>query len=165
MNYFFKVYPEESILLLMRDGRDLVSSTMRSWPDADFKEVCQLWNDSSTIMLKFQDEHVNNTSGVMFSKYEDILKDPATFVEEFCKAYNLESSIYPFDQIENIAVRGSSTLRKKNNKNVTWDAISKPDGFKTTGHWENWSRKEKNIFKKIAGKTLADAGYAQDSNW
>jgi len=163
LNFFYKVYPYENIILLMRDGRDLVSSTIKSWPNKDFSNVCQLWKDSAEIMLRFKDEHLNNTAGCMYTKYEDVLKQPDSFVNGACDALNLDLSRYPFEEIENISVRGSSSLKKE--EKVTWDAVAKPKNFKTTGHWDSWSRSEKNIFKKIAGKTLIEAGYAEDSNW
>lgn len=166
LNYFYKVFPKENILLLIRDGRDLVSSTMKSWPGANFKEICQLWDDSARIMLRFKNKHVDNMPGIMFSKYEDIINSPTDFMSVFCQTFDLDTTLYPYDQIENIAVRGSSTLRQESDKkNVSWDAISKPKNFKTTGHWHNWSRKEKAIFKKIAGKTLIELGYSENLDW
>ena len=50
----------------------------------------------------------------------------------------------------------------KTDNEVTWDSQPKPKNFKSTGHWEKWSRKERNIFKKYAGKTLIKLGYTQN---
>ena len=163
LNFFYKVYPCENIILLMRDGRDLVSSTIRSWPNKDFSEVCQQWKDCADIMLRFKRDHLNSKTGCMYTRYEDILKKPDVFVKDAGTILNLDLNRYPFNEIENISVRGSYTLKK--DKNVTWDAMVKPKNFKTTRHWDNWSKSKKDIFKKIAGETLIEAGYAKDSNW
>jgi len=164
LNLFFKVYPYEHILLLMRDGRDLVSSTIKSWPEKKFSDVCALWNQSANIMLDFKQKYVDATlQGTLFYKYEDILNDPELFSKEACRCFSLDYSQYLSNEIVNIGVRGSSSVKK--NDNLSWEVLDKPQDFKSTRHWETWRVKQKNVFKKIAGETLIRAGYEQNNDW
>lgn len=163
LDYFKLVFPFENILLLLRDGRDVVNSTIKTWPGRKFSEVCRLWDLSARMILNYRTECAAMENGCLIVKYEDVVRDPEGFVREACERYRLNEPEYPYDKIRDIAVRGSSAI--KNRGKVTWNAVDKPAGFKTRGRWEDWTVKQKNSFKKIAGKTLIDAGYCTDLEW
>lgn len=70
---------------------------------------------------------------------------------------------FPVDKVEKLPVRGSSA--HKVNGKVIWDAVEKSKKFKSSGHWEKWTGRQKATFKKIAGKTLIQCGYCDDLDW
>lgn len=159
---FPRVFPDESLLLLMRDGRDLVSSSVRTWPTMDFAELCQRWSDSTHVMLDFVEAH--SRPDYWLVKFEEILDAPDAFVREACRRYGLAAERYPFEEQDNIEVIGSSTMSVKGQ--VDWDKhVAAPKGFKPTGHWRKWSEAQKRTFKKIAGAALVRAGYAENLDW
>ena len=41
LDYFYDVFPNEHLLLLLRDGCDLVASTIKTWPQLCFAGVCR----------------------------------------------------------------------------------------------------------------------------
>jgi len=163
LNYFRIVFPYENILLLLRDGRDVVNSTVRTWPERKFSEVCRLWDQSARMIMNFKNDCAEMINKCLIVKYEDVVREPERFVRDVCDHYKLDEERYPYNKIQDIALRGSSAI--KNKGNVTWDAMEKPKNFSARGHWKDWSMKQKNMFKKIAGKTLIDTGYCNDLQW
>jgi len=160
LEFFPVVFPEEKLLLLMRDGRDVVSSTVRTWPDVDFAWVCRKWALSARAMLDFSEKGAGEPWMV---KYEDVIRDPAGFARQACRHFSLDQEAFPFGEINKLSVRGSSSI--KSSGKVTWDASAKPEGFNPVGRWQAWNSKEKALFKSIAGEALIDAGYSKDMDW
>ena len=164
LKYFFGVFPYENLLLLMRDGRDIVSSTIKTWPQRDFTQVSQQWNDNAQIALNF-DNYYSQKEGYLFSKYEDIIKDKKYFIQKACEEFGLDSEKFPFHKIEELPIRGSSTASVNQQGKVSWNPVKKSENFKPTQRWHSWSEKQKKKFKEIAGEMLIELGYAEDLNW
>jgi protein-tyrosine sulfotransferase len=165
LRYFYAVFPCEIPLLLMRDGRDLVASTINSWPSRDFGEVCRLWDNSARAMLAFQAQYPAPLYHYLAMKYEDVVARPAEFVTAACNSYSLDSNRYPYERISTLPVRGSSTMEKKVSKSISWSPMEKPKNFNPIGHWQGWTEKRKRYFKKIAGSALIECGYTPDDVW
>ena len=162
ISYFDAVFPHENILLLLRDGRDVVNSTIRTWPTMDFSDICKRWALSAKAMLDFWKKKSGST-GVMLVKYEEVIRAPDAFVRKFCKHFGLDEGIFPFEKIKAISVRGSSEI--KDSGKVTWEASKKPAGFNPIGRWHSWPARHKKSFKMIAGEALIETGYCNDLNW
>ncbi|HUF73001.1 MAG TPA: sulfotransferase [Gammaproteobacteria bacterium] len=166
LNWFHVVFPFENLLLLMRDGRDVVSSTIKTWPKRKrgFGEVCKRWNDSARVLLDFESRRAK-MDGFLSARFEQIVKDPESFAASACDAFDLNAEAYPFDKIGDLPVRGSSTVVPSKARGTGWDPIEKPKDFSPTDRWKDWSPAQKRTFKKIAGSTLVDAGYCRDLDW
>ncbi len=164
LSHFFSMFPYENLLILVRDGRDLVHSTLRTWPHLNFLQVCLRWHRSAQIVLHtFEQLSTTKCNGYWMAKYEDALKDPETFVKEACQHLGLAENRYPFEEIDSIRVIGSSKLENKDK--VTWQHLQKPKDFKPVEYWQKWSPARKLIFKTIAGRSLVALGYCEDLNW
>ncbi len=164
IEHFFTAFPKEKLILLMRDGRDVVSSTVRSWPHFDFAEVAQNWNEAANRLLDFREElERSGHPSFLYVRYEHVVSDPRDFVESACRICELPIADYPLERAERAPVIGSSSI--KEGGDVKFDPVAKPAGFKSTGRWQEWSDREKELFKRIAGASLARAGYAVDSEW
>jgi len=162
--YFPVVFPNEQLLLLLRDGRDVVYSTLKSWPGWSFVDACRHWEKSARLMLQFYSQHKDNPQYGLF-KYEDALSGPENFIREVCDKYSLDSSEFPYDRIDDLKIVGSSTDSRKDG-HVDWHHhVERSSNFKPTGRWQEWTEAKKATFKKIAGQTLLDAGYCDDLNW
>ena len=161
--YFSRVFPHETALLLMRDGRDVVSSSLKTWPRKRFSHVASEWDRNARLMLEYEAAHHNDslkpvTLGIF--RYEDILAEPDAFIRDLCKRSDLPVDEYPFHAIDSIPSRGSSSTRKRGQ--VTWQPRDKKPDYSPTGHWRSWTRRDLNRFYKIAGETLNAAGYYRD---
>jgi hypothetical protein len=160
--YFYTAFPFENLLVLMRDGRDVVTSTIKTWPQSSFLDVCRRWNYSARLILQCN-QKFSGRSNYYYARYEDASKSSEEFVRAVCRQFGLDENRYPFDKIEALPLYGSSTERA--GKEVSWSPMEKPKEFQSIGRWESWSASQKRAFKKIAGQTLIDLGYCADLNW
>jgi protein-tyrosine sulfotransferase len=163
LRYFPIVFPLEHLLMVLRDGRDVVCSTMKTWPNSDFKEICHRWNNGAKLMIDFYDYYKGRQSYWMV-KYEDVLSEPRKFIEQACDRFGLDINKFPFDKIQSLPVIGSS-VHSRNGGKVAWNPIEKPKKFNPVGRWKAWTEKQKSTFKKIAGELLIRTGYESDFNW
>lgn len=161
LNYFFSVFPHESLLVLVRDGRDVVHSTVKTWPGLRFSDVCRRWNRSARMILAAQECYAGR-QGYWMARFEDAVRDPRAFVKEACINLGLDEDKFPYEKIEAIPVQGSSSLIKEG-KTRYW--VKKPTGFNPIGRWEQWSTGKKRTFKRIAGPALIDLGYCDSLDW
>jgi hypothetical protein len=155
LHFFFSVFPYENLLLLVRDGRDVVASTLKTWPRFRwmFSDVCRRWARSAETVLAFERQHAGR-AGYWLAKFEDAVRDPETFVREACSRFALDADIYPFDKIETLPVIGSSTTSQQG-----YVQMEQPAQFNPIGRWREWSAWRKWRFQHIAGRPLRELGY------
>jgi len=164
LNYFPVVFAHEHLLLLNRDGRDVVTSWRQSWPQFTFEQVCRDWDRSAKLMLAFQ-QRVAGAFTFDVIRYEDAVRDPEQIVRRLCEKFSLDVSRYPFEQIEDLPLLGSSSTKSASQDKWQWQMAQKPKDFDPVGRWRTWGETEKRTFKTIAGQSLIDCGYAEDTNW
>ncbi len=168
LDFFFTLFPFENLVILVRDGRDLVHSTLKTWPYLNFLQVCLRWNRSVRIILETVKQfEANDRTGYALVKFEHALKEPQAFVREVCARLCLDETRYPFERIEEIRVIGSSKLENKpeNQNKVSWQHLKRPKDFRPVEYWRKWSALRKLVFKTVAGKSLIELGYCRDLNW
>lgn len=163
LNYFFTFFPNECLLPIIRDGRDTVHSTLKTWPNRNFEKVCREWEDSAEIYLALQERFSAADYKVCFVRFEDLLYDPAVVVCKVLEAFGLDWEKFPVEKIDTLPVRGSSSIKSEGK--VSWSPVEKKKEHRPVGKWQGWSNKERKIFKAICGKTLIKLGYAEDLNW
>ncbi len=159
LDYFFDVFPHENLLLLTRDGRDLVASTTKTWTQLRFADVCRRWDRSAKMILRFHEQNAGR-SGYWLARFEEAVQQPENFVRQACARFGLDPDVYPFEKINALPVIGSSTTRKQG---LDW--IEKPKDFNPIGRWQQWSAWQKRTFKRIAGRSLIALGYCEDLDW
>lgn len=162
LKYFAAVFPFERLIMLLRDGRDLVHSTVKTWPGRSFAQTCRLWQKSARLALDYS-RQCSATDRCLLVRYEDVVADPRGFVRDICGAFGLDRDSYPFDGIEALPMRGSSSIQ--GDGKVSWDPVKSEGKNSSTQHWRSWDRHRKDTFKRIAADTLIEAGYAGDTAW
>ena len=163
LNHFFTVYPYENLLILTRDGRDLVQSTIKSWPQRNFADVCRLWDASAKMIINYTKRHADQADRFLVTRFEDAVRSPEATMQRVCDHFGINFDVYPLEEINNLPVKGSSELR--DDGKMTWTPMQKPKGFNPVGRWQSWSDKQKRLFKKICGDTMVDMGYCDDLDW
>jgi protein-tyrosine sulfotransferase len=163
LDRFFTMFPYENLLILVRDGRDLVHSTLRTWRYASFVQICLRWNRSARMILGLRGAPGFDQPRYWLAKYEDALFEPEAFVRQACAQFDLDPLVYPYDKIKHIRVVGSSKLAER--PNFKWSYQRRPDNFRPVEYWKSWSPLRKLVFKAIAGRSLIDLGYCRDNNW
>lgn len=164
LTHFFSMFPHENLLILVRDGRDLVHSTLRTWPHLNFAQVCLRWHRSARAVINTCNYLATQQGNCYWlAQYESALYNPAEFAREACLRFGLDETRYPYDEIDNVRVIGSSKL--ESGHKVTWQHLEKPDDFQPTEYWKKWSASKKAIFKLIAGRSLMELNYCEDLTW
>ena len=163
LHYFPTAFANEHLLVLMRDGRDVVASYRESWPHIPFHVVCTDWADAVKVALDFQ-KMIGATFPSQVVRYEDAVADPEGFVKKVCPPLGLDVALYPFEKIREVPVLGSCEV--KNGEKWKWQvAEQKPKDFSPVGRWKKWSDEDKATFKRLAGESLIAAGYEANNDW
>ena len=163
LDRFYSAFPFEHLLVLIRDGRDVVQSTIRTWPQLKFSFVCRRWKRSAEMVLACDKRFSQRPKGYWLARFEDAVCDPSSFVKEAYERFGLDKSQYPYESMHKLPVRGSSSALRQDG--VVWDPVEKPKGFDPTGRWHGWSAAKKRTFKRIAGQALIDLGYCENLDW
>ena len=164
LEFFFSLFPAEYLVIVLRDGRDVVQSTIKTWPEKkSFSDLCKAWDFSAKKILSFEECSVISNNQYIAVKYEDVFNDPSNFINKVCEKFNLDESVYPFEKILETPVIGSSEV--KVDGKVSWKGIEKPKDFNPVGRWTSWSLKQRKCFEKYAGETLRKTGYCEDETW
>lgn len=157
LDRFYDVFPHEHLLVLVRDGRDVVQSTLKTWPQLRFWMVCLRWRRAAQMVLACDKRYSQLTEGYWLARYEDAVSDPEGFVREACRRFGLDENSYPFERIGSIRVHGSSTHRPQGR--VDWAPTAKGRAFQPVGRWQSWSPTKRWIFSRLAGQALLELGY------
>lgn len=147
------IFPQVKAIVLVRDGRSVVESGIRSF-QWKFDKAAKIWGAAANILLE------NKRSGTPFLlvKYEDIVRDLRTQMERILSYLELDSSTYDFRAAQNCPVRGSSVFRGAI-KNLHWSALPKEPTFNPLNRWKDWTRIKHERFNWIAGDSLDQLGY------
>jgi Sulfotransferase family len=187
---FSDIFPESKLIILVRDGRDNVASSMKAGLAVrahhsfferskrrlkhimlrDFITSARDWSECVGKILKF-DEKFKNTplaSQYLILRYEDIYQNPRQMAQRIFTFMEVPFDEATLESIENAEVVGSSFYspsRQEDAKKPNWIATPKTDAFNPMGRWKRWNALQKNLFKRIAGNELILMGYEKDLNW
>tara|TARA_Y100000310_G_scaffold241139_1_gene245044 strand:- start:1463 stop:2224 length:762 start_codon:yes stop_codon:yes gene_type:complete len=88
-------------------------------------------------------------------KFEDLIEEPLETVNGLFRFYGL--------QMDTEAVTRSIDLNRKSSFKDSHSSFNKSSGC--LNRFETWTRREKDIFKEIAGKELIELGYEGNEEW
>jgi Sulfotransferase family len=177
---FFDVFPEAKLILLVRDGRDNVASTVKAGLAVrthsslleqsrkrlnhlmmrDFRAAARDWSLSV--------DKIDRASQYMIIRYEDVYQNPRLLAERMFTFMQV-----PFDDailraVENADVVGSSfysSAQREDAQKPNWTATPRTEAFRPIGRWKGWSSRQKRLFKRVAGSQLISMGYEKDPSW
>jgi hypothetical protein len=187
---FFDVFPEAKLILLVRDGRDNVASSVRAGLAKratttfaekskmrinnllrrDFRTAANDWAGAVRRIVEF-DEKFRATplaTRYMILRYEDIYRNPRPMAERLFQFMEVPFDSSILDAVENAEVVGSSFFGASGKEDATkpnWKATPKTEAFQPMGRWKDWTVLERNLFKRIAGEQLIRMGYEQNPDW
>jgi hypothetical protein len=187
---FFDMFPNAKLILLVRDGRDNVASSMKAGlairsKDSflgrsrrrlshvllrDFIGAARDWSSSIGSILSF-DETFRNTaraSQYMIVRYEDVYRHPAEMADRIFTFMGVPFDSATLESVAKADVVGSSfygPAGQENARKPNWIATPRTSSFQPVGRWNQWNALQKGLFKRIAGKQLILMGYERDLNW
>jgi len=161
LEYFPDFFPDAQLVLLVRDGRDVVESAARSWPSESYSYWMRSWARGARRLLDFMhgvgQHHADKW---LLVRYEDLLTDRQV-MENVLRFLGEDPAEYPWEKFENLPLRGSSTERG-GRAELHWDPVPKRKDFNPIGRWRSWSRWRRWQFRRIAAREMIELGYPLD---
>jgi len=155
--------PDCKIILMLRDGRDVVYSFKTRFGDIapgitawtnDNKAGEIFWNHSNVYVLRYE---------TIIEDFESSITKVLNFIgEEFEPDMKEFHEIPKYYYTETIK-KPSSAYGKNHDQFRNWQ-INQPL-FDGRGKWRVFTEKEKNIIKNLANDMLIKYSYVQDDNW
>ena len=155
---FFDFFPNSKLIILVRDGRAVVESGVKSkfW---NYEKGFLIWNKSAERILNFQEKNKAKANQFLIVKYENLissLEDEAKKILAFC---DLEINKYNFSEIDNIKLLGTSVNDKKNNDDFKWKKKEKPKNFNPLNRAKNWKKIKHIRYNAVCGKNAKKLKY------
>ncbi len=87
LNKIISWYPDTKVIIILRDGRDCISSLMKApWTHSDYQRHASYWNWSVRRSRKYQNRFPNN---IHIMRYEDLITQTETTLRECLQHLNL----------------------------------------------------------------------------
>lgn len=158
LDLFFDLFPDALLIVMLRDGRDVVESSHRSWPHHSRTYWMQAFAENARTVLRFaQDLSPERRGQVLVVRYEDLLAGREA-MEQVLRHLGIPLDEYDWDALDRLPVRGSSVLRG-GRKELHWQPVEKPADFRPVGRWHDWSWWNRFQFRRIAGREFEALGY------
>jgi hypothetical protein len=158
LGLFFHFFPDACLLILVRDGRAVVESGLRSFGWNQEATLHSL-SKSARIIDDFRHSHDEKTYRYRIVKYEDLWQSPEEKLRELLVFLGLEVDVYDFDQASRLPIRGSSDLVYRQGENLHWDPVDLTPEFDPLSRYENWGPMKHYRYNRVAGKHMEALGY------
>jgi hypothetical protein len=165
LNLFPRLFPDGKLVVLIRDGRDVVDSAARSWPRVPMPYWMHKWARAAGQVQRCCDpETPPEGRHWVLVRFESLVADTQDSVGALLDFLGLDRERFPWDRLDSVGVRGSSTVRGQAGR-LNWQKVERPDRFNPVGKWRDWGFLTRWTFKLIAGRQLIQLGYAKDLRW
>ena len=159
---FFDYFPNSKLILLVRDGRDIVSSGTKSF-GWSFDKAARDWSKAVQSITTFLSKNNHFSESVMLVKYEDLYADEEATLTSILNFMDLDANKFDFEALNSLGISGSSELVDKQGK-VTWnEKLKKSDEFSPVERWRKWPSIKQKRFDYLAGEQLDALGYKRAS--
>lgn len=163
LQYFFKLFPQARLLIIVRDGRSVVESAMRSF-NWSFEKATHEWAAAARTIIEFE-RNAAHQPNYMIVRYEDLYgADTRRQLEAILDFLDLDIAQYDFERALSLPVKGSSELRSNKGDKVHWQPVEKTQQFNPLQRWSNWSRSRHERFNWVAGASMAPLGYTPQTH-
>lgn len=156
LDCFPRLFPGLPLLIVVRDGRDVVESNVKSF-DYDYSAEMHDWANSAQTILQFVEAMGESGHPYMLIKYEELFGDTQEMMEQILRFLNLDREQYDVSSVDNLPIRGSSELRRQGR--LHWKPVEKTADFNPIGRWSNWPSDRIAEFDRIAGRQMEALGY------
>lgn len=155
---FSKIFPNEKLIILIRDGRSVVNSGRISF-GWDFVESTRKWKVNAQAIEKFIKEQNND---YILIRYEDLYNNTRLELGRIFSYIGINSEKFDNFSAEQIPIYGSS-IKQSHTSKVSWDAIEKTPDFSPLDRWKEWTNFEKRRFIWIAGPEMVRFQYIDEN--
>lgn len=166
LGHFFSFFPDARLIILVRDGRAVVESALRSF-GGSFEARVRHWAEAAKAILRFDEGMRGEGLRYLIVRYEDIWRDVEEQLRWIFGFLALDADVYDFGAAAKTPIRGSSMFGRKDGT-VHWDPVDRTAQFDPLRRWADWSRARHERFNWIASRYLRAFGYAErtfGTNW
>lgn len=157
LDNFFNLFPESYLILLVRDGRAVVESGVKSF-DWNYESAMRRWRTRAEAILCFKEKHENSNKKFLILKYEDLVTNEKNTLLKIFDFLDIDPELFDFNSAKSLGVTGSSEL-KDQTSGIHWQVMEKKMDFNPLARFSNWDRKRHERFNWIAGKQMTRLGY------
>lgn len=154
---FRRFFPDTSLVIVVRDGRAVVESGMRSF-GWSFTAACERWASAARSIHRFC-EHDQNPTRTLVVRYEDLIKERANTARSLFEHIGLDSTMVNETTLADLPVTGSSELINSAAKRVHWQPAPADAEFQPLERFTAWSKHKHARFNRIAGAEMKCFGY------
>ena len=158
LKHFFELFPKARLIIVVRDGRAVVESGVKSF-GWQYEDAFHQWAEAANIIIEFDKVHQASNHQYLIVRYEEVWNNLEDEVTKILRFLDLDRDRYDFDTALNLPVRGSSTVRSDSSDTMLWKAVEKPKNFNPLERWRNWDRAKHERFNWIAGHSMEAFGY------
>jgi hypothetical protein len=162
LNYFFKLFPRAYLLILVRDGRAVVESRVKTFSES-YESAMRIWAEGADEILRFNQRVERSDFRCLIVKYEVLWNNLNEELRRVFAFLGLDADKYDFDAAANLPVRGSSVFHGEGEKAVHWKPVEKTPQFNPVGR-SQWTRSVHERFKWLAGQQQVKLGYEENRN-
>lgn len=155
--YFFQFFKRVPLLILVRDGRAIVESNVRSFASDPESEI-RAWAAAADKLAQFETEYRDVSPGYLIVRFEDLHSRTEAEMRRVLAFLGLSTETYDFEGALNLPVVGSSTFKRPPGK-VSWLPVRKTVDFDPLERASEWTRADHERFNRLAGKQLLRLGY------
>ncbi len=157
LNRFFSIFPNAIPIVLVRDGRSLVESGMRSF-GWDFIEATKRWKQRAQIVLEFQNLLKSTSLPGLVIRFEDLINEESSSLIGIFRHLDIDPQLYDFQRARELKVLGSSHTAVTEGE-LHWRSTDKPADFSPLQRFEHWTTEQHRQFNAIAEEELRLLGY------
>ena len=158
IDLFFRFFPDAPLVILVRDGRAILESGIRSFGwnrEANLHSIAR----AAKKIGDFKREHDDRVHRYRIVHYEDLWQKPAGEMREILNFLGLETDTYDFEKAAQLPIRGSSELVHQSDELLHWDPVDKTPDFDPLSRFEHWSPAMHYRYNRVAGKHIESLGY------
>ena len=166
LDKFFNLFPESHLLIIVRDGRAVAESFVKSF-GGNYELATKKWAEAANKISEFISKNQQENSNFYIVKYEKLSNNPEQELQNIFNFLNLNSDCYDFNAVAKSSVRGSSSFRGQD-RSLHWKAVEKTQEFNPNLRWNHWNQFRHQRFNWIAGEYLVKFGYEKqygDTNY
>lgn len=152
----FSFFPAARVLVMMRDGRDVIQSGVQSF-GWNWEAGVRRWRESADRIAAFL-ETPRGREQAMLIRYEDLFADTEGQIRRILDFLGLDAARYDFARAATLPVRGSSEFGRDGA--VHWMPVPRTADFAPIGRHRQWTRRQRQRFAWLAGAASTHFGYA-----
>ncbi|MEA1901784.1 MAG: sulfotransferase [Thermodesulfobacteriota bacterium] len=161
IRHFFKIFPRCHLIIIIRDGRSVVESGVKSF-NWEYERGMQRWAHAACTICEFKRAMRDYQHQYLIVRYEDLVGNAKRELTKILSFLRLDVKRYDFDSSVQLPVKGSSDVMTQGAENMHWQPVEKTSAFNPLNRWAHWTADLHDRFNWVAGKYLAEFGYAKE---